>query len=124
MAEGDGARLAAVLTADAYLEVRLNAAPALRADLDELADAVAVEDLERVVGQHLRLDVDREEAARVVAREPEGGLREVVRAEGEEGGVIECRPSGSCAPVDAATTFAQRIYGVKSGDYGNIVGFE
>lgn len=43
---------------------------------------------------------------------------------GIEGGVIECRPSGSCAPVDAATTFAQRIYGVKSGDYGNIVGFE
>src|SRR5215208_2300036 len=53
VAEGDGARLAAVLAADADLEPRLDRAPALRPHPDELADALAVQDLERVVGQNL-----------------------------------------------------------------------
>src|ERR1043166_4798652 len=84
VAEGYRARLAAVLAADADLEAGLRRAPALRADLHQLADAVAVQDLERVVGQNLHLDVLREEAARIVARQAEGGLGEIVRAEGEE----------------------------------------
>ena len=38
--------------------------------------------------EHARLEVVREEAARVVAGEPERGLGQVVRAEGEEVGVL------------------------------------
>src|SRR5215204_7474401 len=63
VAEGDGARLAAVLAADADLEAGLDRAPALRPHLHQLSDALAVQDLERVVGQNLHLDVLRQEPA-------------------------------------------------------------
>src|SRR5215204_1369715 len=42
VAEGDGARLAAVLAADADLETGFHRTAALGADPDELADALAV----------------------------------------------------------------------------------
>ena len=58
------------------------------ADLDQLADAVLVERLERVVLDDALLEIAGEELPLgVVSREAERRLREVVRAEGEEVGV-------------------------------------
>src|SRR5262249_46802496 len=70
--ELDRARIAAVLAADADLELRLDLAAAPRRDRDELADAVLVEARERVLRQDALGDVDRQERAHVVARVPVG----------------------------------------------------
>src|SRR6266850_8294813 len=53
--------LAAVLTADADLEVRARAAPALDADADELAHALLVEHSKRIVRQQALLQIVRQE---------------------------------------------------------------
>ena len=85
MAEGDRARLAAVLAADTELELGLDAAAALDRDLHQLADTLGVEHLERVALEDAVLEVEGEELALgVVAREPDRRLREVVRAERAE----------------------------------------
>jgi hypothetical protein len=77
--------IAAVLAADAELERPDRAAPEPRGHADHLADPGRVERLERRAVDDLELDVTGEDAALdVVAREPEGGLGQVVRAEREE----------------------------------------
>src|SRR4029453_12103378 len=86
VAERDRGRLTAVLPADAHLDV-LHAAAALDRDAHEVADAALVDRLERVPLEHAVLEVARQELAlRVVAREAERRLREVVRPEREEVG--------------------------------------
>ena len=93
------ARIAAVLAADAELEAGLDRAAALDPERDELADALLVDRLERVLLEHAVLEVDGEEAVLgVVAREPDRRLREVVRAEAEEVGRLgELRRAQRCA---------------------------
>ncbi len=87
MEERDRGRVAAVLAADAELEVGLDRASALGPERHELADALLIDRLERVLLEHAVLEVDREEPVLgVVAREADGRLREVVRAEAEEVG--------------------------------------
>ena len=66
MAEGDRLRLAAVLAADAELDLLARAAAALDGDLHQVADAVLVDRLERVAIEDSRLEVVGEEAAAVV----------------------------------------------------------
>src|SRR5881628_687028 len=88
MAERDRRRITAVLATDSDLEVGPRLASALDGDAHHRSDAVAVEHLEWVRGDDLLLDVLREEALlRVVARDAEDRLREVVRAEREELGL-------------------------------------
>ena len=78
-----------MLAADAELEVGLRRPATLDRDPHQVADPVDVERLERVLLQHAVLEVVREELALcVVAREAERRLREVVRPEGEEIGVL------------------------------------
>src|SRR5581483_7263770 len=85
VAERDRARLAAVLAADTELELAPRRAAALDGDPHQAADAVLVEDLERVPLEDAVVQVAREELALgVVARDAERGLREVVGAEREE----------------------------------------
>src|SRR5215210_7480043 len=91
VAERDRLRLAAVLAADAELEVLLDAAPALDGDAHQVADAVLVEELERVALEHAVLEVARQELALgVVAREAERRLRQVVGA--TDSGSPPCSP--------------------------------
>ena len=73
-----------MLAADADLQVRPRAASLLHAHLDELADADRVDRRERIALQDLAVLVRAEELADVVAREPEGELRQVIGAEREE----------------------------------------
>ncbi len=92
--EADRVGIAAVLAADAQLEIGAGLAPDPRRQPHEPADAGLVDRLERAAVEHLALHVAREEAALdVVAREPERGLGEVVGAEREEVGV-RCDPVG------------------------------
>src|SRR5215467_12706263 len=63
--------IAAVLAADAELDVFPRAAPLRNGDLDELADAGLVDRRERVFLHDLELGVVREKRARVVARHSE-----------------------------------------------------
>src|SRR5262249_8294111 len=84
-------RIATVFAANSDLELWPRLATLLNAPLNESADACDVERLERVGFEHTRLffvDVVRQEAARVIAAEAHGGLREVVGAEGEEFGAF------------------------------------
>ena len=74
---------------DAELEVGLLRPATLDRDPHQLADALDVERLERVLLEHAVLEVMRQELALgVVAREAERRLREVVRPEGEEVGLL------------------------------------
>src|SRR5450830_43169 len=86
VAELDALGIAAVLAADAHLEVGPGAATPLDAHLHELADALLVEGRERVGRPDLLLlgEVEREKRTGVVAAHAEGHLREVVGAEAEE----------------------------------------
>src|SRR5918998_393069 len=89
MAERDALWIAAVLAADSDLEVHLRRSALLDADPHELPDPRGVEDLERVLGEHLAVDVLHQELALgVVAAVAEAHLRQVVRAEAEELGVL------------------------------------
>src|SRR5437867_2057552 len=83
--EGDRRGVAAVLAADSDLEIFARLAPAFDGDAHHGADALAVEHLEGIGRDDLFLDVARKEALlRVVARDAEDRLGEVVRAEAEE----------------------------------------
>src|SRR5207247_907275 len=84
VAELDRRRLTAVLATDADLEVGPRAAAPLDADLDELPDALLIENREGVERQEPFLKIVREERRDIVAAVPERHLREVVGAEGEE----------------------------------------
>src|SRR5919109_2748688 len=53
VAESDGARVSAVLAADANLDVRLDRARALHPDLHELSHPTLIEGLERIRGKDL-----------------------------------------------------------------------
>ncbi len=88
VAELHGAGLTAVLAADPDLELGLGGPAAAHAEFDQRADALGIEDRERIVGQNAAVDVRRQEAAGVIARQAERGLREVVGAEREEVGVL------------------------------------
>ena len=67
MAERDRGRVAAMLAANADLELRLHGAAALDADLHQFADALLVDRDERIARQDAALGVDAEETRRVVA---------------------------------------------------------
>src|SRR5204863_1073285 len=85
VAERDRLRLAAVLAADAELQLRLGRAAALDPDTHQIAHSALVERLERVALEHALLEVVGEELALgVVAGKTERRLGEVVRPEGEE----------------------------------------
>src|SRR5262245_55403521 len=76
--------VAAVLAADADLQIGARRASVLDADFEKLPHAFLIERLEWVVGEDLLLDVEGQEAARVVAAQSHRGLSKVVRAEAEE----------------------------------------
>ena len=85
VAEADRSGVPALLAADADLEVRPHRAAVPDRHVDQLADALDVEHLERVVLQDARLVVHRQELVLgVLAGERERRLGEVVGAEGEE----------------------------------------
>lgn len=85
-AELHGGGLAAVLAADADLEVGAGGTAFLDAHLNELADAFLVEHFEGIGLDDAVLLVELEELGSVVTREAEGHLGEVVGAEREEFG--------------------------------------
>src|SRR5262249_49603232 len=86
-AELHARRLAAMLAADADLQVR-TLRPALRgAHLHQFADAFLIDRLERIAGDDvrlLRIGVRADERPVVVAADAQRGLRQVVGAEAEE----------------------------------------
>ena len=82
-------RVPAVLAADAELEPGPRRAAALHPDPHELADAIDVDARERVALDDPGLQVGgQERRLRIVAREAERRLREIVGAEREEVGVL------------------------------------
>ena len=84
MAELDGGRIAAVLTADTAVKFGTGLAAELDRHLHQLADAHRVETGEGIGFVDLVLVVCGQELAGVVTREAERHLGEVVRAEAEE----------------------------------------
>jgi hypothetical protein len=84
VAEGDRGGIAAVLAANAEFELRPHLAAALGGDAHQFADALAVDRHERIGRQDALRRIDAQKARGVVAADAEGGLRQVVGAEGEE----------------------------------------
>src|SRR5947207_15474599 len=85
VAEVDRRGVAAVLAADAYLQVGTHLAALLRRHLDKLPHTFAVQHLEGILGKYPSLYVLQKELAfGVVTRVAICRLREVVGTEGEE----------------------------------------
>src|SRR3954470_3880164 len=84
MTELDAVGFAAVLAADADLEVGPRRPSLLDADLHQPADAVEIDHLEWVLGNDVVLHVMADERTVVVPTHAEPGLGEVVGAEREE----------------------------------------
>jgi hypothetical protein len=95
-AEGDRGRIAAMLAADAELDVRAGLAATLGGKLDQLADAFDIEADERIARVDALVDIRVEEARGVVAAHAQRGLRQVVGAEREE------RASSAISAISAA----------------------
>src|SRR6266540_2379764 len=89
--------VASMLAADADLERRPRPAAALHSHANELAHAVDIDRREWISFENLPLLVDLQELAGIVAREAEGQLRQVVRAEGEEFRVLRDLAGGQRA---------------------------
>src|SRR5579883_219369 len=81
VAECDRSRIAAMLAADADLELVAHGTPALDTDANELADAFAIDRHEWIRRQDATRHVRAEEARRVVAADAEGRLRQIIGAE-------------------------------------------
>ena len=88
VAELHGGRIAAVLAADAQLDVGAGLTAEIGCHLDQLADADLVEAGEGIVLVDLLVVVSAQELAGVVTGEAEGHLGQVVGAEGEELGLL------------------------------------
>ena len=100
MAELDRRGMAAVLAADADLEIGFRLPSPLDGDPHEPAHSLDVEDLEGVVLENLPLVVKGQELVlRILPGKGEGGLGEVVRSEGEEVGDL-----GQCSALMQART--------------------
>ena len=84
MAELDGRRIAAVLAADAAVHGRTGLLAESNRHIHQFADACLVQSRKRIGFVNLVLVVRRQEFARVVTRETEGHLRQIVGAEAEE----------------------------------------
>ena len=84
VAELDRARVAAVLTADTAVELRVDGLAQRDGHLHKLAYAVLIKLCERIVLKDLGVIVSVEELACIVTAEAEGHLSQVVGAEAEE----------------------------------------
>ncbi len=84
VAELDGAGVAAVLAADAEVQLRTGCTAKLCSHVNELADTGLVETCKRIALVDLLVIVCTEELAGVVTAEAEGHLGQVIGAEGEE----------------------------------------
>ena len=73
-----------MLTTNAKLDIRLHAATFLDRYAHQSAHAVRVNGDKRVLRKDTLFDVKRQEFAGIIARKAEGGLRQVIRAEGKE----------------------------------------
>jgi hypothetical protein len=88
VAEHDRGRVAAVLAADAQVQLRIRGLALLARDAHQAPDPGLVHRDERVRGHQLALLVHPDELADVVPAEAERRLREIVRAEREELGFL------------------------------------
>src|SRR5262249_57932563 len=86
MAEGYRRRIATVLAANADLQFCANFAASIDTYFDQLAYAQLINRDERIGRKYAARGIDAEETRRVIARNPEGGLGQVVGAERKEFG--------------------------------------
>src|SRR5216110_2908619 len=99
VAQLDARRIPAVLAADPDLQVLADSSTFLDAGPHKLADALAVQGLERIEGENPPFyEVQEELALGVVPAVPERRLREIVRPEGEELGMSGNRIGRECGP--------------------------
>src|SRR5262245_48007666 len=100
-----------MLATHADLQVRSRGATFLHRDVDEPADPVAVDRLERRNPEDAKVEVPREERTlHVVAREAPAHLGEVVRTEREELGRLGDLPRGQRGARYLDHRADQRVY--------------
>ncbi len=87
VAEDDRRGVAAMLAANAQLDVPTGGAPFFHRHFDQLADTVLVQRHERIFRQDAVIHVERQKFTRIVAGKAKGGLGQVIGAEGEKFGL-------------------------------------
>src|SRR5258708_1267773 len=80
--------VAAMLTADAKLDIGTGLAAAFGSDLHQLTDPIRVKGHERISGENALALIGLDETRGIVAAETEGGLCEIIGAETEESGIL------------------------------------
>ena len=70
-----GARLTAMFTADANLQLRADAPTGSYGDANQLPNTILIQHLKRIVGNYTTFDVIRKEPTGIVPAETECGLR-------------------------------------------------
>src|SRR5215469_8646780 len=78
MAKLHGARLAAMFTADADLQLRADAPTGRNGNANQLPNTVLIQNLKRIVRYYTTFDVIRKEPTSVVSAESERGLRQII----------------------------------------------
>jgi hypothetical protein len=71
MAELHGARLTAMFTADADLQLGADAPTGRYGNANQLPNTVLIQHLKRIVGNYTTFDVIRKEPTRIISAEPE-----------------------------------------------------
>src|SRR5262245_8602686 len=72
VAERDRTWITTVLATDSHFEIGFYAASALSADAHKFADTFTVQNLERIVGQNLTINIAGEKSSRVIATQSKG----------------------------------------------------
>src|SRR5436305_1233056 len=105
LAELDRAGVPAMLAANAELQGWAGLASPVRREPNQLADAIPIEGDEWISCEDAAACVGAEKRRCVVTRKAEGGLGEIVGAEGEEFGTFGnfARPQGGTGQLDHGT---------------------
>ena len=94
MAKGDGGGIAAMLSANAIVQVFTGRAALFDCDLDQLSHAGLVDAYERIFVEYAIVDVIRQKASCVITAQTKRSLRQVVGSKREEigffGNFISC----------------------------------
>src|SRR5580693_1510312 len=91
-------RVSTMFTTDSEFDVRSGFAPVVTGHFHQLSDPGVIDRREGVVPDYIQLFVVRQEAAGIITAHPQGGLRQIVRAETKEFSIFRDLVGDDCTP--------------------------
>src|SRR5580704_15939489 len=91
-------RVSTMFTAYSELDVRSGFAPVVTGHFHQLSDPGLIDRRERVVPDVIQFFIVRQEAPGIIAAHPQGGLRQIVRAETKKFSIFGDLVGDDCTP--------------------------